>query len=134
MLDEQALRRETFVPGVPVVLADGQEWSLRKPVVRFVPADNEAGFERCLSLDGSDTFEAVAAAYENAEAAGDVIRGELSLGKAVLLANYDLTPPQVASLLKFGYDDDDAEGQRLRKDVVGVATGLGKGRSDAGGD
>ena len=133
MLDEESLRRPDFVDGEPVVLADGQTWYLRRPVVRFAPAENEAGFQVCLSLAGDDGFGALTEAYERVSEGTDLVRAELALGRAVLLANYDLTPAQFGLLLRFGYSEDDPEGSRLRDDVMAVATGRGKGRSDAGG-
>lgn len=134
MLDEQALRRPDFIEGEPVVLADGQAWQLRRPVVRFRPAENDTGFEVCLSLAGSDSYGTLYQAYEDIEAGPQLIRAQLAMGRALLLANYDLAPDQVASLLQFGYSEDDVEGCRIRDDVMAVAAGLGKGRSGAGGE
>jgi len=137
-LKESACRRPTFREGVPVVLADGQSWQLRRPMVRFVPSDNEAGYETCLELSGSDGFGDLLESYEElmdgsrqitiAEAA----RRELALGRAILVANYDLTLRQVGQLLKFSYDEDDEEGSRIRSDVMAVATGNDPKRLAAG--
>jgi hypothetical protein len=131
-LDEKALRRETFVEGEPVVLADGQTWELRRPVVRFARANNDVGVRRVLKLVGDDSFESLCAAYEACEPGLDLVRRELALGEAVLLANYDLTLDQVTQLLQFGYDDRDADGSRVRDDVLGVVTGRGKKLSAGG--
>lgn len=133
-LDEQALRRPDFVPGAPVVLADGQTYYLRRPVVRFVPDDtHESGFEVRLTLAGEDEFAALMkkreAAFESSEfvSVSEVAGAELRVGRMILLANYDLTPDQVASLLQFGYDAEaDPEGSEIRDAVMDVATGRGK--------
>ena len=37
MLDEKALRKPGFSEGYRVTLADGQEWTLPKPKIRFKP-------------------------------------------------------------------------------------------------
>jgi hypothetical protein len=36
-LDEKSLRKPGFAPGTKVTLADGQEWMLPKPKLRFKP-------------------------------------------------------------------------------------------------
>ena len=131
-LDETALRRSAFVPGEPVVLADGQAWQLRRPVLAFVPADTDAGFEVCLDLEGDDGFGTLVAAYDAADGGPELLKAELALGRAVLLAQYDLAAADVRRLLRFGYGGDNPEGSRIRDEVVAVATGRGKGRSDAG--
>lgn len=137
-LKESSCRRPTFREGVAVVLADGQTWQLRRPMVRFVPSDNEAGYETCLDLDGFDGFGDLLESYEQLMGGSGTItvseaaRRELALGRAILVANYDLTLRQVGQLLKFSYDEDDVEGSRIRSDVLAVATGNDPKRSAAG--
>ena len=123
MLDELAKRRPGFVEGVSVVLADGQAWQLRRPLVRFAPADNEMGFEVCMSLDGNDGYAALIAANEAAAEGVEVIRTELALARAVLVANYDLTGPEVGTLLRFSWNPKDLEGSRIRDEVMNTAMG-----------
>ncbi len=89
-LDENHLRRPDFVEGEPVVLADGQTWQLRRPIVRFVPAETEAGFAVCLSLNNDATYGSHYRRYEAVEPGQPVIAESLALARAVLLANYDL--------------------------------------------
>lgn len=139
-LDERALRREDFVPGSPVVLADSQSWQLRRPVMRFVPDDtHESGFQVRLTLAGEcrydDLMKRRDAAFGDAGTANlaDLVGVELAIGKLLLLSNYDLTPGQVADLLQFGYDEEsDPEGTAMRDAVVDVAMGRGKKPSPAG--
>lgn len=131
-LDELSLRRPDFVEGEPVVLADGQAWQLRRPIVRFVPAETESGFAVCLSLNNDGTYGSHYRRYEAVEPGQPVIAESLALARAVLLANYDLTPEQVGELIQFGASDDDPEGWRIREEVMAVCLGMGKGRSDAG--
>jgi hypothetical protein len=142
-LDEQALRRPDFVPGTPVKLGDGQSWELRRPVVRFVPSANDAGFETRLRLEGDDDYEALCrradaaarAVREGGEGASTApyIAAELAMGRAILLGNYDLTPEQVADLLQFSYDPADEAGWELRLSVLAVARGEGPKPSGDGG-
>lgn len=129
-LDEKASRRPEFVEGVPIILADGQPWHLRKPLVRFVPSDtSESGFTLCLTLAGDDGFTALAAKRDAVFAEGDATIGdiagiELALGRALLRANYDLSATQVASLIQFSYDREaDPDGWGIRDQVMDVVMG-----------
>ena len=134
MLDEKALRRPEFVPGSPVVLADGQRWELRRPIVRFVPADNANGFETRLKLDDDGTFARQLAAMEAAETGLASVVAQLAIGRTLLVANYDLTDSQVGDLLQFGYDDSDPAGVAIRDAVMDVVWGNGPKPSAAGDD
>jgi hypothetical protein len=133
-LDERAHRREDFVPGAEVVLADGQPWQLRRPVIRFVPDDgHESGFQVRLTLAGEcrydDLMKRRDAAFGESGTANlaDLAGVELAIGRLLLLSNYNLTPEQVAGLLQFGYDEEsDPEGAAVRDAVVEVALGRGK--------
>lgn len=131
-LDEMALRRETFVPGTPVMLADGQEWHLRCPVLHFEPHESDSGFRACVTLDPGDDFQQLVDAWhgtfnDEGEASGvDIVGTELKIGQRLLLANYDLTPKQVASLLHFAYDPDrNPTASAIRTAVMEVAMGNG---------
>ena len=134
-IDEISARRPDFVPGEPVLLADGQEWQLRRPVVEFAPADNDAGFTVHLTLDDDGSFgaalDAIEAMDDTASMSALVVL-ELKVARMVLLANYDLTPVQVGTLLRFGYDGGRAA--KLREDVMDVVWGRGPKRSAAGDD
>ena len=134
-IDEISARRPDSVPGEPVLLADGQEWQLRRPVVEFAPADNDAGFTVHLTLDDDGSFgaalDAIEAMDDTASMSALVVL-ELKVARMVLLANYDLTPVQVGTLLRFGYDGGRAA--KLREDVMDVVWGRGPKRSAAGDD
>lgn len=132
-LDEVALRRPDFREGVLVVMGDGQAWQLAKPIIRFVPADNDTGYEVRCRLNDDGAFGLAFTAYEAAEAGADVIRTGLALGRAMLLANYSLTPDQLADVLQFGMGDDE-EGRRIMDETIAVALGNGPKPSDGGGE
>lgn len=133
-LDEASLRREDFVPGSPVTLADGQTWFLRRPVMRFVPDDtHESGFQVRLTLAGdskyNDLMKRREAVFSTATSTAvvDIAGVELAIGRLLLLSNYDIDPAHLPSLLQFGYDaDSDPEGAALRDEVMDVAMGYGK--------
>ena len=98
-LDEVTLRRPDFVEGEPVVLADGQTWQLRRPLVRFTPADTDSGFAVVLSLNNDPQYGSLYRRYEAVEPGSPVMAESLALPRAVLLANYELTPEQVGELI-----------------------------------
>jgi hypothetical protein len=143
-LDEQALRRHDFVAGTPVVLADNQPWSLRRPLVWFVPNDgNPSGFTTVLNLEPDDDFQALldrrAAIFREHEGGKapvvEIVGVEFAIGKRLLLANYDLTPEQLGRVLRWGYGKhENPEGARIREEVLDVAEGLGPKLSPDGTD
>ena len=124
-LDENALRRPDFRGGAPVTLADGQEWILARPAELFVPDDSEAGFAARWNF--GDEYAALVRAADEAGRSGSgnaVIRAELALGRYLLLKNYALDAPQVASLIQFSYDPEgDPVHWQLHEDVLAVAFG-----------
>jgi hypothetical protein len=132
-LDEVALRRSTFEDGAPVTLADGQEWRLPRPRVRFVPDDSDQGFQVRLALDDAGVFRSLKAAVDAAETNGALWKTELALARHLLLVNYDLTREQVADLLQFSYGENaDPAGAAIREAVMGVAFGIGPKASEPG--
>jgi len=138
-LNEEALRREDFVEGTPVVLADGQAWSLRQPIVRFKPSrSSPSGFRTCLRLASVDDYQDLVDAYQalftesSTAKVHELARRELAIATALLMGNYDLSEEQVESLLEFSYDEGDPEGNRIREEVMACAFGQGPKRSDAG--
>jgi hypothetical protein len=139
-LNEAEKRRPDFRGGRPVVMADGQEWSLARPRVRFVPADNDAGFEIILSGPGdgyNELIERRTALLGGGDLPADAVRRaiavNLEIGKRLLLANYDLTTAELGQVLQYGYDDDDADGRRVLEGVLDVAYGNDAPKPSAGG-
>src|SRR6478609_408675 len=123
-VDEKSLRREDFVGGVPIVLADGQEWYFAEPLVRFVPSDSDVGFEIYMSLGSDDGLNELYTQYTiltflPPEAIRDrtdeYIGIEMKIARMMLDRNYDLTTDRVRSILQFSHDmKRDPEGCRIR--------------------
>lgn len=126
MIDEKAARRPTWVDGTPVVMADNQEWTLPRPVVVFVPAETDLGFEIRARLGDDGTFGTFSKALETAEGGNAFVKAALAAGKYLLLLNYDLTADQVADLLQFNFSDESSDGYRVMEGVLAVVRGQGE--------
>lgn len=127
-----ALRRPDFVPGTPVLLLDGQEWQLRRPLVWFEPSDTDFGFRVSLTPDpAGDDFQALMerrdALFDKQEqpTTAAVAAVDLTIAWRMLAANYDLSAKQAGRLLQFSYDLENELGCGLRRAVLDVAWGNG---------
>jgi hypothetical protein len=114
MITENDRRRETFTPGVPVTLADGQAWQFPRPMIawRFNRRDDVVDPTICTSL--GEEFDAAMKAYE--ESAGDeprnlykVVQTAMRVAAAMLLANYRLSDQELSRLLFVTPDEDNME-------------------------
>lgn len=133
MLDEASKRCAAFTTGAAVKLSDGQVWTLPRPVVVFRPAENEAGFEIKIRIGDDGKFSRAFDAFDEAKETSETIKAELAMASALLLANYDLAPSEVADLLEFSYMPNDvSDAARIRKEVMDVALGLGNGLAGDG--
>ena len=149
MLDEQGLRREDFADGVPIILADGREWTLPKPVVfpkpkryrrAIVRQDGEARWGKPIALDGDPYWGKLERIFltdgvEHMEALREV-------GADLLRHNYPgLTDDDIADeLLALVHDDEmnqTPENKEMWEELAAVAIGRGNfpmpdGSSSAG--
>ena len=125
-LIEASKRRESFKPGVPIKLWDGQIWEFPRPKVRWRrtfgpddvatvegrsnlgPAFDEARAMMTRLSIGEQTWEQVAGAVLNAAA-------------LMLLDNYDLSDDELFDLLVF--DNEDQENQIVWREILAVAWG-----------
>jgi len=89
MVDEQALRRPSYVEGTRIRLADGQLWTFPdhppyKEDLEHIAVLREVG---------------------EAEDAADLLRAELALAIYLLSRNYHLTPKDFQEILEFASGD-----------------------------
>lgn len=139
-IDEKTRRRPDFLDGVPVRLADGQEWVLPKPKARF--AFSGDGYAVQLSCGPAVTdedreyqrlYEAYNAVTESDESTdADVIRAQMHLAAALVRRNYDLSDADLGTLLVFAYRDDDEPYYTLKQTVMQLALGRGAPKAPAG--
>jgi len=130
-IDEKTRRRPDFLDGVPVRLADGQEWVLPKPKARF--AFSGDGFSVQLSCgpvatDEDDVFGSLFTTYQSVIGRSDttdmeLIAVEMRFSAAILRRNYRLTDEELGRLLVFSYDPEDEPYYSMRAAILAVATG-----------
>src|SRR5690242_4889167 len=85
---EAERRRPGFLGGLPIPLADGQDWAFAGPreAAAAGPADRAAVADLLRGIDEADDH-------------ADHLRGELALAIHLLGLNYDLSPADYARLL-----------------------------------
>jgi len=133
MFDETALRLPGFTEGASVVLADGQAWTLPRPVIRLVPAANAIGWRVILPVGDGEAYRLLYDAYDAAETGSERVGNVAQMARLLILANYGLTDDQVADLIQFGFTDADPEGRRIFDEVSDIALGNGP-KPSGGGD
>jgi hypothetical protein len=132
MRTEAELRRPDFTGGTPVRLADGNEWSIPRPVIRISPRLDDAGKVAGLSARttfGAEFDDLIRSIQEPPEGANRVTL-LLTLAVDLLDKNYTLTPEEKAEVLTF--DMGDEAGEQMLFDVYDVAVGNGPKASNGG--
>ena len=125
MLDEKALRKPGFSDGHRVVLADGQEWTLPKPRIRFKPRVVDGRVE----IGGGPSFgpefdDKLDILFGVAEAEpAERLRVKFEVAVRLLATNYDLTPANYADLivLEPGDPASDERWEQLCDAIMGIA-------------
>ena len=101
MLDEKALRKPDFKEGVLVKMADGQEWMLPKPRIRFTPKITDGQVE----VGGGPSFgpefdEKMDILFGVTEAEPtERLRLKFEVAVRLIMVNYDLKPADLAELI-----------------------------------
>jgi hypothetical protein len=122
-IDEKQRRRPDFRGGVPVRMADGQDWTLPRPRVRFVPDDGPEGFRVYLTGPGDDYADLLAATDAPPDVGG-MIRADMALARRLVTTNYDLTGDELVAIVQLGYDsENDPDGLAIRLAILDVAHG-----------
>lgn len=134
MLNETELRRPDFREGCPVVLADGQVWSVPQPVVRWLPGRSKAGFRTVVSInEQTSDYDELLTQWEDSTNSRGRINAIFGMAAKLLRANYDLTDDQIDEILVFGATPDiDPEPARIFEEMSNIALGNGPKPSAAG--
>jgi hypothetical protein len=126
LLDEKGLRRDDFVDGTPVMLADGQSWVI--PTVDFWW--QMVGGQACERCSLGEEYHALTNKFsdDNSNEMTLAERGarELEIAAWLLRRNYRLEPNHFAELLRFSYpvgDDDTRPYVLLRENMMRLAFG-----------
>lgn len=121
--DEARSRRPDFLGGPAVRLADGQEWSFPKPMVRIRPRV-EGG--KVVAVAGSFTFggdyDRKIEAYHSAADGSEQSVALMGMAVDLLTRNYDLGDDDLADLFTFTVGDE--AGDAMRREITEVVLGI----------
>jgi hypothetical protein len=125
MRDERALRRPTFSEGYKVTLADGQEWTLPKPKMRFKPQIVDGKVEVAGGPSFGPEFDEqldVLFGVVDVEPI-ERLRVKFEVAVRLLSANYDLKPEDFGELIVLEPDDEtsDQRWEQLTRAIMGIA-------------
>jgi hypothetical protein len=124
VLDEKALRKPGFTDGYPVVMADGQTWTLPKPRFRLKPHRVDGKIEiLCRATFGPESDPDLDILYGAVEADyREVIRVKFAMTARLLLSNYDLTDDQLGELivLEVGDAASDQRWDAINEAMLGI--------------
>jgi hypothetical protein len=124
-LDEKSLRKPGFVEGSKVTLADGQEWMVPKPKLRFKPTiiDGrvEIGGGPSFGPEFDDKLDILFGVTDSDPS--ERLRIKFELAVKLLAANYDLQPDDFAELivLEPGDPASDERWEQLSNALMGIA-------------
>jgi hypothetical protein len=112
-IDEAARRRADFRPGQPLVMRDGQAWSLRLPSLRVTPDFRGPEVVVRVGPEGVPDYDELAAILygETRVPAREYWAARFRVGSILLRANYDLGDAELAALLSVVKDDPEDEGR-----------------------
>jgi hypothetical protein len=125
MLDEKALRKPGFSEGYGVTLADGQEWALPKPKIRFKPKVVDGKVE----VGGGPSFGPefdqqldILFGVVDVEPI-ERLRVKFEMAVRLLSANYDLRPEDFSELIVLEPDDpgSDERWEQLTRAIMGIS-------------
>jgi hypothetical protein len=126
-LDEKALRRPEWAPGVPVKLGDGQTWELRKPRVRWVPVRQGDGAMKTRGRAhelGPDCDEILGVIFGDQSDRFTFADARFEIVCRLLAANYNLTDTDFQELL-FISEEEDAVNAAMWAELTPIAAGHG---------
>ncbi len=124
-LDEQSLRKPGFSEGYKVTLADGQEWTLPKPRIRFKPrlVDGrvEVGGGPSFGPEFDDKFDILFGVTQADPVERLRVKFEVAVG--LLGTNYNLEPEDFSELIVLEPDDpvSDERWEQLCNAIMGIA-------------
>jgi hypothetical protein len=124
-LDEKSLRKPEFSEGLKVTLADGQDWTLPKPRIRFKPriVDGrvEIGGGASFGPEFDDKLD-ILFGVTDADPS-ERLRVKFEVAVRLLASNYNLEPDNFAELivLEPGDPASDERWEQLSNAIMGIA-------------
>ncbi len=127
-IDERARRKPGYSEGIKVTMADGQQWAIPKPRIRFKPrivdGKVEIGGGPSFGPEFDDKLDVLFGVIEADPA--ERLRVKFEVVVRLLAANYDLNPDQFAELivLEPGDPASDERWEQLSDAIMGIAPKL----------
>jgi len=125
MFDEVALRKPSFSEGYKVTLADGQEWTLPKPKIRFKPKIVDGKVEVAGGPSFGPEYDQQLDVLFGAVDVEPIerLRVKFEMAVRLLSANYDLKPEVFGELIVLQPDDEtsDERWEQLTRAIMGIA-------------
>ena len=124
-LDEKSLRKHEFSEGLKVTLADGQEWVLPRPRIRFKPQIKdgkvEIGGGPSFGPEFDDKLDILFGVTEADPA--ERLRVKFEVVVRLLATNYDLEPDDFGQLIVLEPGDpvSDERWDQLSNAIMGIA-------------
>lgn len=122
-MNELDLRRPDFDPnGVPIKLADGQNWTFPLPLIELSPRFDGAEVTLGSSTSFGPDHDALIEAATKAEGILDELKTTWALAASMLRRQYNLDNGQLGTLLRYRKDED-GESQETINAILRVAFG-----------
>lgn len=132
MIDE-ASRRRPGASGVPVMLGDGKEWLLPRPVLGFAPEFGEDGsvrFGEKPVRSFGPAYDALVDAFVETDDGVAEANALLALAVDLLRRNYTVSPADLVVLLPRWFGDE--ANAEMWREIAGVALGRAPKPTPAG--
>lgn len=111
MLNEAELRKEGWVEGEWITLADGNRWCFPRPMIELGPEFGDDGSIELgkprVTIDS--TYDAKMEDYITSENGVDEVRALMRLAVDLLSRNYDLKPEHYREILKYRVGDESSK-------------------------
>lgn len=121
MRAESECRRPEFQGGIPVTLADGNEWLLPRPRLYVYPKFVDGKPQLARGCEWGPDYLALLDAAREARNGDDFLLAQFALAIDLLRRNYDLSDDELAELLRT--ETDGEASQQMWEEVSAVAAG-----------
>jgi hypothetical protein len=130
MLDEKELRRPDWVSGVPVKLANGQEWHFPVPTVEMCPRFVDGRPKMWHATSFGPEFDSLVEAVEQSETGVSELLAIWGLAAFLVRLQYELTDADLSRLFRHTWGKEKSQAALIA--ILGVSVGQGPKPSPVG--